>query len=109
MRLIDADTLIVEMKKWYWDNEKQKAAEHDCSPLDLFTNMAIKTVRNQQVIYDMDDVIMQLEAELGLANNEMGRCARENLLQFDSAKGYVNGIAVAIQIVKGGGVDNDKK
>ena len=25
-RLIDADKLIEEMRKWYWDKEKQKAA-----------------------------------------------------------------------------------
>lgn len=24
MRLIDADKLIQEMRKWYWDKEKQK-------------------------------------------------------------------------------------
>ena len=29
MRLIDADKLIQEMRKWYWDKEKQKAAEYN--------------------------------------------------------------------------------
>lgn len=28
-RLIDADKLIQEMSEWYWDKEKQKAAEND--------------------------------------------------------------------------------
>lgn len=27
-RLIDADKLIQEMSEWYWDKEKQKAAEN---------------------------------------------------------------------------------
>lgn len=41
-----------------------------------------------------------LEVELHLADKEKERCARENQLQFDSAKGYANGIANAIEIVK---------
>lgn len=49
MRLIDADLLIEEMRKWYWDKDKQKAAEEDVSPMDLFTHLAITTVQNQQM------------------------------------------------------------
>ena len=44
MRLIDADKLIQEIRKWYWDKEKQKAVENDVSPMDLFTHLAITTV-----------------------------------------------------------------
>jgi hypothetical protein len=28
MRLIDVDLLIQEMRKWYWDKEKQRTAEN---------------------------------------------------------------------------------
>ena len=50
-------------------------------------------------------IVEQLEKELQLADKEKARCARENLLQFDSAKGYASGIATAIEIVKGGGIN----
>ena len=49
-RLIDADKLIQEMSEWYWDKEKQKAAEEDISPMDLFTHLAITTVQEQPTI-----------------------------------------------------------
>lgn len=44
-KLIDADQLIKEIRKWYWDKEKQEAAKKDVSPMDLFTNLAITTVK----------------------------------------------------------------
>lgn len=68
-------------------------------------------LKEQPTAYDVDKVVEQLEKELQLADKEKARCARENPLQFDSAKGYASGIATAIEIVKGGGVDerNDVK
>lgn len=50
-------------------------------------------------------IVEQLEKELQLADKEKARCTRENPLQFDSAKGYASGIATAIEIVKGGGIN----
>ena len=47
-----------------------------------------------------EKIIEKLENELKLADEEKLRCARENPLQFDSAKGYANGVANAIEIVK---------
>ena len=64
MRLIDADKLIQEMRKWYWDKEKQKAAENDVSPMDLFTHLAITTVQEQPTAFDVDKVVEQLEEYL---------------------------------------------
>lgn len=55
--------------------------------------------------YDPDKVVEQLEAVLCLAYKEKERCARENPLQFDSAKGYAMGLSNAIEIVKAGGAD----
>lgn len=60
-RLIDADILIEEMRKWYWDEEKQKAAEKDISPMDLFTNLAISTVKEQPTSFDMEKVVHELQ------------------------------------------------
>ena len=48
----------------------------------------------------MERILERLETELKLAEEEKERCIRENPLQFDSAKGYVNAISVAIEIVK---------
>ena len=49
---------------------------------------------------EFDKIIEKLENELKLADEEKLRCARENPLQFDSAKGYANGVANSIEIVK---------
>ena len=47
-----------------------------------------------------EKIIGKLEKELKLADKEKLRCARENPLQFDSAKGYANGVANSVEIVK---------
>ena len=47
-----------------------------------------------------EEIIKKLEKELKLADEEKLRCARENPLQFDSAKGYAHGVANSIEIVK---------
>lgn len=64
MRLIDADKLIEEMSKWYWDKEKQKAAEEDISPMDLFTHLAITTIQKQPTAYDVNRIIEQVLMKL---------------------------------------------
>lgn len=63
MRLIDSNKLIQEMRKWYWDKEKQKAAENDVSPMDLFTHLAITTVQEQPTAFDVDKVVEQLKTK----------------------------------------------
>lgn len=93
MRLIDADLLIQEMRKWYWDKEKQKAAENDVSPMDLFTHLAITTVQDQPTAFDADEVVQQLETLIEDKVSESGddwytaQCLNE-----------------AVEIVKGGGI-----
>lgn len=88
MRLIDADKLIQEMRKWYWDKEKQKVAENDVSPIDLFTHLAITTVQEQLTAFDADKVAERLEEYL-----------------FE--KYCIEGDAKIDEIVKGGGVDGN--
>lgn len=66
-----------------------------------------KVIEKQQVAYDVDKVIDRLRAKLGLADKEKERCASENPLQFDTAKGYAHGISVALEIVKSGGVADE--
>ena len=53
-----------------------------------------------------EKIIEKLEEELKLADEEKLRCARENPLQFDSAKGYANGVANSIEIVKAVGTSD---
>ena len=59
----------------------------------------------QATAFDKEKVIEELREELNLSDAEKERCARENPLQFDSAKGYANGIANAIEIVEKGGIE----
>lgn len=96
-RLIGADTLIEEMKKWYWDEEKQKAAENDISPMDLFTNLAIETVNAQPTGYDIDQVV-----------NQMKNMSYERYGNDDGMGGErVINLDDAIELVKGCAADAD--
>ena len=65
-----------------------------------------KLIDSQPTAFDVKKVVEELEEELKLADDEKARCIKENPMQFDSAKGYANGIAVAIDIVKRGGRDD---
>ena len=62
-------------------------------------------IMNMPTAFDKEKVIEELREELNLSDAEKERCARENPLQFDSAKGYANGIANAIEIVEKGGIE----
>jgi len=48
----------------------------------------------------MEEIIAELEKEYSLANKEKERCVNENILQFDSAKGYATGIGRTIELLK---------
>lgn len=66
---------------------------------------AVSIVEHRERAFDKEKVIKELREELNLSDAEKERCARENPLQFDSAKGYANGIANAIEIVEKGGIE----
>ena len=93
-RLIDADKLKV-------------AVYHSFAPYQYEWARTISDISNvidnQPTAYDVEEVVKELEEEMRLADKEKERCARENPLQFDNAKGYANGIANAIEIVRKGG------
>ncbi len=76
-------------------------SDHICTSDDVVD--LIKLVENQPTAYSVDNVVEELKKELSLADKEKERCAGENNLQFDSAKGYASGISTAIEIVKQGG------
>lgn len=104
MRLIDADKLIEEMSKWYWDKEKQKAAEEDISPMDLFTHLAITTIQKQPTAYVVNRIIEQLEEAKGIYS-ELSFIFRDNT-EMKKYIGMEQAIALALEIVKGGVVDD---
>ena len=60
-------------------------------------------IKSIPTAFNKEKVIVELREELDLSDLEKERCARENPLQFDYAKGYANGIANAIGIVDKGG------
>lgn len=66
---------------------------------------AIDLINSRPTVFDKEKVMGDLQEELKLSDTEKERCARENSLQFDSAKGYANGIADALEIVEKGGVE----
>jgi hypothetical protein len=103
-RLIDADKLIQEMSEWYWDKEKQKAAENDASPMDLFTHLAITTVQEQPTAFDVDKVVEQLDDEANRSYADFKKYADE-IGESESDNWYYIGLRRAIGIVKGGGVE----
>lgn len=92
MRLIDADELI-NILEWNKGREKDKLVS---------INNLIKFLKSRPADYDVDKVIKQLKTEEKLAEEEKKRCSCSSTIQWEEAKGYANGISVAIDIVKDG-------
>lgn len=111
-RLIDADLLIEEMRKWYWDKEKQDAAKNDVSLMDLFTNLAITTVEEQPTAFELKNVIEQLEilrvktTEDSCPGAECERCVYSDICK-DVSCADVYALDSAIEIVKRGRRDEE--
>ena len=99
-RLIDADKLLEETRR-----DRDYARKNGFLDMYYERQVLIDRIKAQPTSYDQDKVVDQLESELRLADKEKERCARENPLQFDSAKGYAMGLSNAIEIVKAGGTD----
>ena len=86
-----------------WKLEYVMCFRCGCSTPPAISEYTVIQIWN--TIKPMERIVEKLENELELADKEKERSARENPLQFDSAKGYATGIYNAIEIVKGGGVD----
>ena len=105
MRLIDADELIKRMRKWM---PKDPCGREQTVEEVVATDIAVSVcmeIEEAPTAFDKEKAIKELREELNLSDAEKERCARENPLQFDSAKGYANGIANAIEIVEKGGIE----
>ena len=96
MRLIDADELKTVIDGYDYSEEGY------ADRIDF--DFLYEVIDKQPTAYNPEEVVKQLEEELTLADKEKERCSRENQLQFDTAKGYANGIANAIDIVRKAGV-----
>ena len=94
LRLIDTD----EFKEIILTYGK---AGYRALPIEKISEL----IDGQSTAYDVDKVSERFRLELGLADKEKERCAKENPLQFDEAKGYARGIAVALEIIKSGGIE----
>lgn len=96
MRLIDAELLMENLG--FTDTEEER--EENVGQIITWED-----VDRIPTAFDAEKVVKLLEEELKLADDEKARCIKENPIQFDSAKGYAHGVAVAIEIVKRGGRD----
>ena len=103
MRLIDRDLLLSEIEKSRGKNPHKdyKIRANHTIEHDHIAHLVLE----QPVAYDVDKVVEGLRLELGLADKEKERCAKENPLQFDEAKGYARGVAVALEVVKSGSIE----
>ena len=99
-RLIDADKLLETLQDLEPHCENK---DYEYGMLNTMRYYMPEIINDEPTVFDADKVVEQLESELRLADKEKERCARENPLQFDSAKGYAMGLSNAIEIVKAGG------
>lgn len=90
MRLIDADKLLVRLRN---------------NVLIDVTAELEREIEQQPAAFDREKVLANLREELKLAEIEKERCSIENPLQFDSAKGYANGVGFSIAVVERGGLN----
>ena len=98
MRLIDADMLTEKVTKWL--NPDPNADR--MVDIDDIAASVLMEIEEQPTAFDAETVVALLKEELQSADDEKAKCIKENPIQFDSAKGYAHGIAVAIEIVKRG-------
>ena len=105
MRPIDANKLEGKVREYF--KEKITRGVYAVDTVNCSVDIC-RMVEEQPTACDVEKVVALLEEELKLADDEKARCIKENPMQFDSAKGYAHGIAVAIEIVKRGGRNGEK-
>lgn len=91
-----SDDLI--SRKALIENLNRFAPEH-------YTALVNDLIMKQPTAFDREKVLANLREELKLAEMEKERCSIENPLQFDSAKGYANGVGFSIVVVERGGLN----
>lgn len=95
MRLIDADEF-----------EKQIAGMAIANNYPFSkVNALCKLIDQQPTAYDVDKVLKQLEEEKEYSEADFDRYTREHYPDSDCDDWFCSGLERAIEIVKGGGVD----
>ena len=92
MRLIEADELMDFISEHA--EQIQYAIEH--KDMEILESL----IKQIPTAYNVDKVLEQLKIEEKLAEEEKKRCSCYSTTQWEEAKGYANGISVAIDIVK---------
>mgnify|MGYP000895996072 FL=1 len=92
MRLIEVDELMDFISEHA--EQIQYAIEH--KDMEILESL----IKQIPTAYDVDKVLEQLKIEEKLAEEEKKRCSCCSTTQWEEAKGYANGISVAIDIVK---------
>ena len=91
MRLINVDRITEEEICKYLGAKYASCCEE-----------VMEMLKEQPTAFYEERVLETLRKELELADREKGRCSRENILQFDEAKGYARGISYALEVAIGG-------
>lgn len=109
MRLIDVNITIKELndkiarldakQQIYMENGLISIADSMAKKIELCIECR-ELLEEQPTAYDVDKVLEQLKIEEKLAEEEKKRCSCCSTTQWEEAKGYANGISVAIDIVK---------
>lgn len=95
MRLIDADKL--------YDRIKMACNPYGKPTIDFESgNRMLDIIKRMPTAFDKEKVIANLQEELKLAEIEKERCITESPSQFQSAKGYANGVSFGLEIVEKG-------
>ena len=92
MRLIEVDELMDFISEHA--EQIQYAIEH--KDMEILESL----IKQIPTAYDVDKVLEQQKIEEKLAEEEKKRCSCCSTTQWEEAKGYANGISVAIDIVK---------
>lgn len=99
MRLIDADKLIKRLEKWNTSDSTDKA----------LYNFSMNRVMEQPTTYDVDKVVEQLEEKVKEYDKRIerrkGDCCFDETETIKALEERARGIEKAIEIVKGGGVN----
>lgn len=103
MRLIDADELIKAIEQSRNNNPHKDFRIKRIH--DIEHDHFIKMVSEQQTAFDKEKVVANLREELKLSEIEKERCITESPSQFQSAKGYANGVSFGLEIVEKGGLN----
>ena len=94
MRLIDESELKKSIEKWLNPNPN---ADRMVDIKDIVVSVMME-IEEQPTAYDVDKVVTELERK---------KFIEQETILSDVHQGFNAGLSMAIQIVKGGGVDGD--